>query len=273
MNFYAIAKGKQIGVFHTWAECKLYTDGFKGAVFKKFKTNQEAEEFILEKRNQFHNTKSNITEVENTFFEPDYYVYTDGSCSNNGKENALAGIGIYFGENDIRNISQQVVGKQTNNTAELGAILHLYNIIENDILTGKKIGIVSDSEYAIKCVTSYGKRCEEGGWKKDIPNKDMIKNTYELYKDKSNVTFLHIKAHTGNTDIHSIGNDGADKLANKAIGLDVCPYTKIYLLVPFSQKEIVKEFGGRWDASRKLWYIFKESENKEHVLSLFKTVV
>jgi DNA-binding transcriptional regulator GbsR (MarR family) len=35
-------------------------------------------------------------------FTPDYYVYTDGACSKNGKLNAKAGIGIYFGENDKR---------------------------------------------------------------------------------------------------------------------------------------------------------------------------
>ena len=33
------------------------------------------------------------------------YVYTDGACINNGKPNARAGIGVYFGENDSRNIS------------------------------------------------------------------------------------------------------------------------------------------------------------------------
>jgi hypothetical protein len=33
-------------------------------------------------------------------------------------------------------------------------------------------------------------------------------------------------AHTEKKDIHSIGNDGADKLANAAIGLTQCPYAK-----------------------------------------------
>jgi len=36
-------------------------------------------------------------------------VFTDGSCSNNGKDNAKAGIGIYFSENDPRNISQRLL--------------------------------------------------------------------------------------------------------------------------------------------------------------------
>ena len=29
-------------------------------------------------------------------------VFTDGACSNNGKPNAKAGLGVYFGENDQR---------------------------------------------------------------------------------------------------------------------------------------------------------------------------
>ena len=45
-------------------------------------------------------------------------VFTDGACSNNGRKNAKAGIGVYFGENDERNISKRITGKQTNNTAE-----------------------------------------------------------------------------------------------------------------------------------------------------------
>ena len=33
-------------------------------------------------------------------FIPDYNIYTDGACINNGKTNAKAAIGIYFGKND-----------------------------------------------------------------------------------------------------------------------------------------------------------------------------
>ena len=131
----------------------------------------------------------------------------------------MAGIGIYFGENDIRNVSRKVIGKQSNNTAELGAIIYLYDIIEKDIILGKKIGIVTDSIYAIRCVTTYGKKCAATGWKKDIPNKELVKKIFELYNDIPNVLFLHIMAHTNHTDIHSIGNDNADKLATNAIRL------------------------------------------------------
>ena len=40
---------------------------------------------------------NNKSENNENNFIPDYYVYTDGACSNNGKCNAQAGIGIFFG--------------------------------------------------------------------------------------------------------------------------------------------------------------------------------
>ena len=58
-------------------------------------------------------------------------------------------------------------------------------------------------------------------------------------------------AHTGKQDRHSIGNDGADRMANMAIGLNKCPYSgdkpnekkssKIYLKVSYDQKDDAKK--------------------------------
>ena len=58
-------------------------------------------------------------------------VFTDGSCPNNGKKNAIAGIGIYFGENDPKNKSERIQGKQTNKCTPSKLIFHesAYNII------------------------------------------------------------------------------------------------------------------------------------------------
>ena len=61
-------------------------------------------------------------------------------------------------------------------------------------------------------------------WKKDIPNKELVKKIYKLYGNNPNVQFKHVRAHTSNSDIHSVGNDHADRLANEAIGLTSCPY-------------------------------------------------
>ena len=225
MPYYAVANGRINGIFLNIIDCNKSVVGYKNAIYKEFDSIIEADNFI-----QINIDKSKI-KIKSLFldnidtnqnnvvdFIPDYYVYTDGACSNNGKTNAIAGIGIYFGINDSRNISKQIEGKQTNNTAELSAIIETYNIIENDINNGIKIAIVTDSRYSILCVSSYGEKCYKKDWKITIPNKELVKTAYELYKDKQNIQFIHIKAHTTNIDMHSIGNKNADKLANMAIG-------------------------------------------------------
>jgi ribonuclease HI len=199
MVYYAVAKGRTIGIFKTWTECQQSVKGFKNALFRKTDTLEEAETFIV---------------VQETI-EPAYYVYTDGSCLHNGFKNAMAGIGIFFGPKDPRNVSKTIEGKQTNNTAELTALVEAYSILQEDIQKGMPLTIVSDSEYAIRCVTSYGKKCEEQGWP-DIPNKNLVQRAFGLYRDKPNVQFMHVKAHTGKKDIHSIGNANADQLAGQA---------------------------------------------------------
>ena len=74
---------------------------------------------------KFLNKKSNILIANNILsnqdysFNPDYYVYTDGACKHNGKNYSRAGIGIYFGLNNDRNVSIKLEGSHTNNTAEL----------------------------------------------------------------------------------------------------------------------------------------------------------
>lgn len=208
-------------------------------------------------------------------FMPDYYVYTDGACSKNGYAGASAGIGVYFGPNDPRNISKKVIGKQTNNTAELTAIICAYNEIEHDLLQGKNVTIVTDSEYALKCVKSYGEKCEKKNWNMEMPNKTLVKYAYELFKDKHNVNFMHIRSHTGKTDIHSIGNENADKLANLAIGNDTenpspnAKPKKIYLKVPYERKEEAKALGAKWEFSKKKWYSEEGNANKDTLVELF----
>ena len=181
------------------------------------------------------------------------YVYTDGSCVNNGKPNAKAGMGIYFGENDSRNVSKMVRGdKHSNNTAELGAFLEVYDILSDYIDRGGELTIVSDSVYAIRCVGEYGKKCAASNWVKDIPNKSLVRRAYELFQDAPNVRFKYIAAHTGKQDEHSVGNDHADRLANEAIG--VTPTKKIYLNVPYAHKDDAKKHGAKWDAKKKKWF-------------------
>jgi len=145
------------------------------------------------------------------------YVYTDGACSRNGTPEARAGYGIYFGEDDPRNVYEQVQGRQTNNVAELQAIIKVHDILQAEIERGIPIYIGSDSNIAIGWCTTTGAKYEAKGWKPRV-NIDLIRKAYTLSK-KDNIHLFKIKAHTNDTSPHSIGNAGADRLAKHSIHL------------------------------------------------------
>ena len=189
-------------------------------------------------------------------------VYTDGACSNNGRPDARAGFGIWFGNNDERNVSESFTGPQTNNRAELLAIIRALTILRDEIEQGQQVMIYSDSSYSIRCCTTYGEKMSKKGWQmkgNDIPNRELVEVAYNFVKKYNNIKFTHIRAHTGLEDEHSIGNDNADRLANLSIGIESCPYqrikNKIYLKVPYDEKDEAKKMGAKWDKSKKRWYI------------------
>ncbi|KAF2897049.1 hypothetical protein ILUMI_09128 [Ignelater luminosus] len=80
--------------------------------------------------------------------EGDYVVvFTDGACENNGKLNAKAGIGVWFGNNHPLNVSEPVTGRATNNTAEIQACVRAVNIAHGSGI--KKLKIKTDSQFVI----------------------------------------------------------------------------------------------------------------------------
>ena len=204
-------------------------------------------------------------------------VFTDGACIHNGKPNAKAGIGIYFGENDYRNVSEPITGKQSNNTAELKAILRAYYILKNEIENKKRINIYSDSIYAIRCCGEYGLKMYKKQWKtkdKFIPNHELVKEAFNLFNNKHHIKLIHVKAHTEGLDELSIGNAEADRLANEGIGIksgenNINKVKKIYLNIPFSRKEEIKNLDGKWDKNKKKWFIYENNKNKEKIIEIF----
>lgn len=211
-KFYGVRVGRDIGIFNTWKECQKSVNGFSGAEFKSFLTLEETEKYIKDNIKDNNIKDNNIKDNNIKYIK----VYTDGACSNNGKLNAKAGIGVFFPDEDFSNYSGNFDGKQTNNVAEIKAIIKAYEILENEILENKHVLIFSDSKYAINAATSYGEKQNKNDWGIDIPNKELVREIYELFKDK-NVEFRHVPAHTNGTDLNSIGNRKADFLATSAI--------------------------------------------------------
>ncbi|PBK66451.1 ribonuclease H-like protein [Armillaria solidipes] len=125
---------------------------------------------------------------------------------------ARAGAGVWFGEDDERNIFLRLPGQnQTNNTAEIRAVLErvLAAIQDEAIMT------ISDSKYVIDGLCFHLRRWEDNGWL-GISNSDIWKATVAALRQRSTpVYFQWVKGHNGD-----VGNEGADCLAGKGALLD-----------------------------------------------------
>ena len=111
-----------------------------------------------------------------------------------------------------RNIAEPLLGKQTNNRAELTALKRALSIAPMN----RSVCIHSDSKYAIDCVTKWFLGWQKKAWKnshgKDVENKDIIQEILALLKDRhicrSRTQFDWVKGHAGHPE-----NEEADRLA------------------------------------------------------------
>lgn len=195
-------------------------------------------------------------------------VYIDGACTNNGSKNAKAGYAVFFGENDPRNEYARVMGKQSNNTGELTAFIRCLQILQNEIKNNSDIHIYTDSEYVMKCATTYGSKLHAKGWKSknEIPNLELVKQAYTMLCDTQSVKLHYIEAHTNKQDKHSKGNAEADRLARLSIGKQEASNADIISLdwITFDTKDAAKALGAKWNQKKKTWYI--ESDISEEAM-------
>tara|TARA_B110000902_G_scaffold266116_1_gene352595 strand:- start:1892 stop:2431 length:540 start_codon:yes stop_codon:yes gene_type:complete len=162
----------------------------------------------------------------------DIIIFTDGSTLNNqakDKSKARAGVGVFFGNKDKRNISfslNKTKYKKTNQVAEiLAIIMAIEAVIITQYIGKKKIVIYSDSMYCINIITKWAKNWEKNDWRKSnnktVENLNLVKKMYYLAVNL-NVRMVHVRAHKSEPNKDSkeyfkwFGNMMADKLATKA---------------------------------------------------------
>ncbi|CAG8703051.1 6533_t:CDS:1, partial [Dentiscutata heterogama] len=177
------------GVYTTWDECKKQIDGYSGALYKKFFSKQQAEEFI-----EIIDPHSILN------------VWTDGCCNNfktvNSKKsylgslNSAAGIGVFFADDDLCNLSERLPGsQQTNNCAELYAVIRALEVTASHL----DLLINTDSTYVIQSYNVYSPKA----------NCDLVNQMNKLIQTRTGKThFNWVKGHSGIYE-----NDQADRLA------------------------------------------------------------
>lgn len=177
MKYYAVRIGRNPGIYHTWDECKRETMGFKGASFKKFSTREDAEAFI----NEVEEDKKESAEKD------ELVVYVDGSYRNKDKSHSY---GVYmfndeeeytyskrfFKDSEMRNVSGEIKGAM--------------RAMEEAVKLGKKKIYL---HYDYEGIRSWAL----GFWKTNKEGTIYYKNFYDSIKDKLEVKFIKVEAHSG----------------------------------------------------------------------------
>jgi len=200
--YYAVKNGLRIGVFNTWEECSKQVKGYSNAVYKKFSTYDEALRFV----NGGNNTVTVDKSIDN-LRENEIIAYVDGSFD---ADNRLYSYGLVL-------LTKE--GKITISNKENDE-----RLVEMRNVAGEIRGSMIAMDEAIKMKKDtlflyYDymgiEKWATGEWKANKYGTKMYKAYYDSIKDKLNVVFNKVKAHSGNEY-----NEEADRLAKKALKME-----------------------------------------------------
>ena len=146
------------------------------------------------------------------------HVYTDGSASiRRGRWGA--GCGVWFGDKSEHNISAIPPGRQTNNRAELVAVILAIRKVMTLPRKVSRLTVHSDSRLCIDGINKWLPLWEADGWTRmghRLENADLWKVTKRVMsavasRPDFSVKFNYVPAHVG-----IYGNERADRLAKAA---------------------------------------------------------
>lgn len=157
MKYYVVFKGHNPGVYDSWEETKLQTDGFPGAVFKGYSTSEEATEAFrkysdVEDRNELFrliagsSTPLGTTPQSVTQDNPevDWNAWAvDAACSGNPGKMEYRGVDLQTGKVIFQ---MGPFEDATNNIGEYLALVHAMALMAKK---GEYHNIYSDSRTAI----------------------------------------------------------------------------------------------------------------------------
>ncbi len=132
-------------------------------------------------------------------------IYTDGACSGNPGPGGFAAI-LLFGEK--KKIISGYEKHTTNNRMELKAVIEGLKAIKK---RDYPVVVYTDSTYVQKGITQWLENWKKRDWKK-VKNSDLWKTLDKLTSQFKNITFVHVRGHSGNPL-----NELADKTARKEI--------------------------------------------------------
>ncbi|MBD7913035.1 MULTISPECIES: ribonuclease H family protein [Clostridium] len=209
-KYYSVYRGKSgiPKILTNWEECKKEVIGCKGAIYKSFKTEEEAIEFLsLSSKGKSEISSTNVVDEEKSLHLDmnGLVIYVDGSFSLEKGNYSYGLVAIRNGEEIYRDCG----------AGEDSDAIALRNV------AGEVLGSLKAVEYAIsngyedvKIVYDYqGVECWAlGTWKRNKELTEAYHKSMQENMKKINIKFIKVKGHSGDKY-----NDIADKLAKKAL--------------------------------------------------------
>lgn len=196
-KYYAVKKGKKPGIYKTWSECEAQVKGFSGAVYKSFKTMEDAE-FFMKDENRYKQAG-----------EPQkpLIAYVDGSYNIKSEK---YGFGCVL-------IEGQTVVKELTGCGNDKDYVGMRNV------AGEICGSLCAMDYAAR--NGYDYLCiyydymgiekwATGEWKTNKTGTKRYKQMVNQYSRVLGIDFMKVAAHTGD-----YFNERADRLAKESVGI------------------------------------------------------
>lgn len=189
-KYYAVKAGKVPGIYRDWDSCKAQVHGFKGAMYKSFKTEEEALAYM-----------GDVAE-EKDDVSYDAVAYVDGSYRHEDRSYSY-GVSMAWEDGSWED-SCRFTGDEAAMRNVAGEILGATVAMKKALALGFS---------TMKLCYDYAgiEHWAKGEWKCNKKGTIEYKAFYDSVKDRLAVTFVKIEAHTGVE-----GNERADALAKEA---------------------------------------------------------
>ena len=151
-KWYVVWKGLEPGVYATWAECKRQIDGFEGARYKSFETQEQAIEAYRSDSKKYIGNKKQTNVNRNSSAIILESLAVDAACSGNPGIMEYRGVYVETGK-EIFHVG--AFDEATNNIGEFLALVHGLALLKKQ---HSNIPVYSDSANAIQWVKN--KKCK-----------------------------------------------------------------------------------------------------------------
>ncbi len=191
MKYYAVKKGRNIGVYTSWDDCKSQVSGYSGAMYKSFDSKEEADEYM--------------GKGDEVFLKTEIEAYVDGSFDEEIGKYAYGCVIIKDG-----NVVHKISGSSAN-----------ANYIEMRNVAGELEASVQAIKWAIrnkiKSIRIYHDyqgiaSWANGEWKANKRGTQEYATFIDNCSSEIRIEFTKVKAHSGQKY-----NEMADQLAKEGL--------------------------------------------------------